>query len=95
MNQELKSAEQKMIEQATTTYAAKLKSFLGDDVKVAVVISGARLDKMGAIAEHLRDYEGDVIKIRLCEPDYSPPYNYIHRPIKGDGWEIEEISTQK
>jgi hypothetical protein len=86
------SAEQKMLEKATATYVAQLKSFLGDNVKATIQISGVPLSKLGLIAENLNDEYGDKVEIRSTT-FLSKTIRYIYCSFKGEGWEVDDISV--
>lgn len=89
---EIKSAEQRLLEKASEEYVSKLRAILGPEAKATISIDGARLDKIGTIAEFLRDEDGEKVKIKLYASGFRESKNYIFHSIKGDGFDVEQIS---
>lgn len=89
---EIKSAEQRMIERATAEYISKLRAVLGNKAAAHIQISGTPLSKLGVIAEFLTDDEGENVKIKQANSPINGVKNYIWHAIKGEGYQIEEIS---
>lgn len=89
---QIKSAEQRMIERATAEYISKLRAVLGNKAAAAITINGVPLSKLGTIAEFLTDEEGESVPVKVYKSGFMKTKNYIHHSIKGDGYEIEEIS---
>jgi hypothetical protein len=89
---EIKSAEQRLMERATEEYISKLRAFLGAQTSATIIIEGVPVYKLGVIAEFLKDEEGRPVKIRLAKSLISGERNFILHTIKGDGYQIEQIS---
>jgi len=89
---EIKSAEQRMIERATAEYISKLRVVLGQNAKATISIEGLPVSKLGIIAEFLTDEEGERVPIKAYPSTFRQNKNYIYHSIKGDGYDIEQLS---
>lgn len=87
MQNNLKSAEQRLLEKATEEYRQKLNSIFNKEITVEVSIEGATLTKIATITEFLRDEEGIKKEIHSFNGCHA-----VRSDIKGEGYLIAYIS---
>ena len=89
----IKSAEQKLIEQAAEDFAKKVQSVLKSrDVKAVISLYNIPIGKLTDMREFMRDEEGELPTLHVSGRTLEEgKLSYLPR-IKGDGYEIEEFS---
>lgn len=90
--QNLKSAEQRMLEQAADEFAEKCRAIFRVPVKVEIKLTGVPLSKIAHIAEFIRDEDGERCVVRTRESFSRGTIHYIDPSIDTATYEIESIS---